>query len=175
MRISVMSSYRNRPIVRACIYTPRGGEPACSVQPIPPMGSGYSPPQYRETRIDNGWWMVDPEDIRPLHLIHPTLDHTICSEDLNTPGIIECDEFLWTRPPHPRLWLHCKTFIPRSNTAAIEHLVLDQRWVSAGDTSPEFENILIRAYTDAGLFIPDTDDDEGYAEYKNRKEFFSKY
>jgi hypothetical protein len=171
MRISVMSSYRNRPIVRACIYTHRGGEPECSVQLIPSLGNGYPPPQYRETRIDNGWWMTNPEDIRPLHLTDLE-GWTIRNED---PAGNDPDEFLWTRPPHSRLWVHCRDFACNVHVDPIEHLILDRQWVCVDDAPPEFENILIRAYIDAGLFIPDTNDDEGYAEYKNRKEFFSKY
>jgi hypothetical protein len=174
--VSVYSTYEGRIIKRATREVSEGRE-HFHVQTVPPIGNGGVPLRYQEApeHLQMGWWWTTRDEITDIPNIHydPKLG------DVLRYGLI--DEFLLIpqsliQPSEVAiLFVHCanrKDIISHTEyDDLLDAYTLGREGWLAYRFAPRIvaQMLLGSSPHDSGL-------DEGeYAEYKNRKKFFTEY
>jgi hypothetical protein len=169
--VSVYSTYQGRIIKRATREVSEGRE-HFHVQTVPPIGNGGIPLRYQEApeHLQMGWWWTTRDEITDI----PHIEHDGRLGDELQYGLI--DEFILI-PQHAVtiLFVHCE-----NNKDILSHTeyddLLDACTLGRGGWLAYRFVPRIVAQMLLGSSPHDSGLDEGeYAEYKNRKKFFTEY
>jgi hypothetical protein len=169
--INAVSTYQGRIITRAIIGS--GSSDYVHIQTNPSIGDGLCPRRYKnQGNLSNNWWLTEWRACRTGLPTGEKSQWTL-GQKASCPGYPRgiIDEFFWFE--FGSSWFLVAHFPGKKTSewhpqSALDLMIDPAGWVVIEDASDELAGVLKYG-------LESLKREEGYPEYKNRKEFFSKY